>query len=198
MMRAFSFAAAFALSSAAGLGSDIAAAQAPKADADALTIPCDGLAPSAIRTVPPPLDRYVTLVCTHAGQALKPVGGASWIFDQGAMWLGAANPKGPSQDDHYTALSYKPLSPDELAALRAELGKLHPDPSVLTRNILRFAVATSWGGHKEIYLLPAPEGAGAEARTLGMECIHACRPIDKDPWFFTIVPHSVADPHGRP
>ena len=81
-----------------------------------------------------------------------------------------------------------PLSPDELAALRAELGKLHPEPSVLTRSILRFAVTTSWGGHKEIYLLPPPDGAGADAHTLGMECIHRCRPIDKDPWFFTIQP----------
>ena len=26
------------------------------------------------------------------------------------------------------------------------------------------------------------------SRTLGRECIHKCIPIDKDPWFFTIVP----------
>jgi len=104
------------------------------------------------------------------------------------MWLSAANPQGPSKNDHYTELSYKPLSPDELTALRAELAKLHPPAAVLTRSILRFAVTTSWGEHKEIYLLPAAPGAGADAHTLGMECIHGCRPIDKDPWFFTIVP----------
>ncbi|HEX4739110.1 MAG TPA: hypothetical protein VH331_16280 [Allosphingosinicella sp.] len=164
------------------------AGAATKAEADPLTIPCDGLAPSAVRTVPPPLDRYVTLVCTRSGQALKPIDGSAWVFDQGPMWLSAANARGPSKDDHYTELSYKPLSRDEITALRAELAKRGPEPSVLRRDILRFAVTTSWGAHKEIYLLPPPVGAGADARTLGMECIHACRPIDKDPWFFTIVP----------
>src|SRR5579875_2672984 len=46
---------------AAVLASGAVAAQptgaAPPPDSD-LTIPCDGLAPSAIRVVPPPLDRY--------------------------------------------------------------------------------------------------------------------------------------------
>jgi hypothetical protein len=153
-----------------------------------VTVPCEGLAQSAVRVVPTPLDQYVTLVCTLSGQALKPVGGYTWIFDQGPMWLSAANPRGPSKDNSYTELSYKPLSPEELTALRAELAKLGPDPSALTRSILRFAVTTSWGARKEIYLLPPPSGAGADAHTLGMECIHACRPIDKDPWFFEIVP----------
>jgi hypothetical protein len=104
------------------------------------------------------------------------------------MMLSAANSEGPSESDHYTDLSYKPLGSAELTGLRAELAKLHPAPEVLTRNILRFALTTSWGAQKEIYLLPPPADAGPDSRTLGMECIHACRPIDRDPWFFTIVP----------
>jgi hypothetical protein len=196
MIRALSTAAAMTMGLggvALGLGVGAtdplgAATPGPDADAAALTIPCDGLPPSAVKVVPPPLDKYVTLVCTRSGQALRPVSGYAWIFDQGAMWLGAANPRGPSRNDHYAELSYKPLSPDELTALRAELGKLHPAPSVLERTILRFAVTTSSGEHKEIYLLPAPDGAGAETHTLGMECTDGCRPIDKDPWFFTIAP----------
>jgi len=196
MTRAISVAAAVAIGlGGAGPAPDAVAAQAASAapspahaDADPLAIPCDGLPPSAVRVVPPPLDHYVTLVCTRSGQALRPVSGYSWVFDQGAIWLSATNPQAPSKGDSYTGLSYKPMSPDALAALRAELGKLRPDPSVLTRSILRFAVTTSWGEHKEIYLLPPPSGAGADARTVGMECIHACRPIDKDPWFFAIVP----------
>lgn len=158
------------------------------ADADPLTIPCDGLPPSAVRVVPPPLDHYVTLVCTRAGQALRPVNGYSWVFGQTETWLSATNPHGPSKADSYTELSYKPMSTDELAALRTGLATLHPDPSVLTRSVLRFAATTSWGARKEIYLLPPPDDASADAHTLGMECIHACRPIDKDPWFFVIVP----------
>ncbi len=163
-----------------------AAVLSQSADPD-LTIPCNRIPGAAVRVVPAPLDQYVTLVCTRAGQALKPLNGDTWVFDQGATWLGAANPKGPSETDYYTQLSYRPLTSDEATALRSELAKLHPDPSVLTRTILRFSVRTSWGGQKEIYLLPPPPGAGGEAHTLGMECIHACRPIDKDPWFFTII-----------
>jgi hypothetical protein len=111
------------------------------------------------------------------------------MFEQGGMMLSAANSEGPSESDHYTELSYKPLAPKELARLRADLASLKPAPEVLTRSILRFAVTTSWGAKKEIYLLPPPDGAGSDARTLGMECIHACRPINKDPWFFSIEPH---------
>jgi hypothetical protein len=159
----------------------------PNEIVDALTIPCDVLPGSAIRVVPSPLDQYVTLVCTSSGQALKPIK-AAWMFDQGALWPSAGKPSAPSKTDHYTALAYKPLGADELAALRAELAKLHPAPDVLTRSILRFAVNTSWGAQKELYLLPPPDAAGPDARTVGMECIHGCRPVDKDPWFFTIVP----------
>jgi len=153
-----------------------------------LTFPCANMPKSAVNSVPAPLDRYVKLVCTHGGQALEPLNGDSWMFEQGSMMLSAANEDGPAESDHYTELSYKPLSPQDLAGLRGELAKLKPAPEVLTRNILRFKVVTSWGARKEIYLLPPPEGAGPDVHTLGMECIHECRPIDKDPWFFTIVP----------
>ena len=158
----------------------------PTSAAGPLIVPCETLPPTAVRAVPSPLDQYVTLVCTRSGQALKPVNGYQWVFDQGAQWLTATNPKRPSKDDHYTAIAYKPLSPDELAALRAELAKLQPRPEVLMRPILRFSVSTSWGAEKEIYILPPSDGSDAPA--LGMECIHSCRPIETDPWFFAIVP----------
>jgi len=173
---------------AAAAGESLGQAAPTNAEAASLTIPC-ALPQDAVKAVPAPLDHYVTLVCTRGGQALKPVDGSNWVFDTGATWLSASNPKGPAQTDHYTELANKPLSQPELAALRSALSTLKPAPEVLTRNILRFAVTTSWGAHKEIYLLPPPDGAGADARTLGMECIHGCRPIDKDPWFFTIAPN---------
>ncbi len=150
-----------------------------------LFVSCDSLPSTAVRAVPSPLDKYVTLVCTRSGQALKPLDGYQWFFDQGPMMLSATNPKAPSKDDHYTALDFEPLGPAELASLRVELAKLRPNPEVLTRPILRFAVATSYGENKEIYLLPPSDGA---AHVLGMECVHRCRPIESDPWFFTIVP----------
>ena len=150
-----------------------------------LFVSCDSLPSTAIRTLPSPLDQYVTLVCTRSGQALKPVDGYQWVFDQGPMMLSATNPKAPSKDDHYTALDFKPLSVNELASLRVELAKLQPNPEVLTRPVLRFAVATSSGENKEIYILPPTNGV---AHVLGMECVHGCRPIQSDPWFFTIVP----------
>lgn len=153
-----------------------------------LTFPCERMPQSAVKVVPAPLDRYVRLVCTAGGQALEPLNGDSWMFEQGSMMLSAANAEGPSEGDHYTELSYKPLSSAELTSLRGELAKLKPSAEVLKRDILRFAVTTSWGKHKEIYLLPPTAGAGADAQTVGMECIEHCRPIDKDPWFFTIMP----------
>jgi hypothetical protein len=150
-----------------------------------LFVPCDGLPSTAVRVVPSPLDKYVTIVCTRSGQALKPLDGYKWFFDQGPMMLSATNPNAPSKDDHYTALDFEPLGPGELASLRVELAKLKPNPEVLTRSILRFAVSTSYGEKKEIYLLTPSDGV---AHVLGMECVHSCRPIESDPWFFTIVP----------
>jgi hypothetical protein len=181
----------------AGLGS--AAAQPAGAPTQQMTVlrpntpgpvvvSCDGLAPSAVKVVPAPLDRYAILICTRSGQAIGPLDGYAWMFEQGSMWLTSTNPKAPSKDDHYTEIAFKPLSPDELKSLRAELAKLNPNPDVLTRPILRFAVTTSWGAHKEVYLLPPPDGAAPDAHTLGMECLQGCRPITEDPWFFVIVP----------
>ncbi len=161
----------------------------PKPGSGPLIVSCDKLPAKAVRTVPSPLDQYVTLACTRSGQALRPVDGYSWVFDRGAvMWPSATNPSSPSKDDYYKALAVKPLSSDEVASLRAELAKLHPETAVLRRPILRFSVSTSWGEEKEIYLLPPQDGAPKGTRTLGMECIHHCRPIETDPQFFVVVP----------
>jgi hypothetical protein len=50
---------------------------------------------------------------------------------------------------------------------------------------------------KQLFLRGPPAGAPADAKVLGMECIHYCVPIDKDPWFFEVLPdapRSVAPP----
>lgn len=153
-----------------------------------LYISCDTLPPAAVRVTPSPLDHYATLICTRSGQALKPLDGFAWMFDQGPEMLIATNPHNPSASDHYTALTYRPMASDEVASLRKELAKLDPDPAVLTRPILRFDLVTSWGSHKQIYLLPPPDDAPPDTRTLGMECSHECRPVETDPWFFSVVP----------
>jgi hypothetical protein len=188
MFRAFSIAVAAVPLSAPAVAAPDTVTYRAEPSSGPLTYPCANMPESAVTSVPAPLDRYVRLVCTHGGQALEPLNGDAWMFEQGSMMLSAANADGPAESDHYTELSYKPLSPAELTALQAELAKLQPSAEILTRDILRFAVTTSWGKHKEIYLLPPTAAAGPEAHTVGMECIEHCRPIDKDPWFFTIVP----------
>jgi hypothetical protein len=191
MTRAFR--AVWIAAAAAALASPVLAAPdtvtwRPDAPPGPLTFPCANLPSDAIQVVPAPLDKYVRLICTHGGQALEPVNGDTWMFEQGSMMLSASNAEGPAESDHYTELTFKPMSSAERTSLRAELAKLKPAPEILTREILRFAVTTSWGKHKEIYLLPPTAAAGPDAQTVGMECIEHCRPIDKDPWFFTIVP----------
>ena len=148
-----------------------------------LEIACDGLPPDAVRNVPAPLDRFVTLTCTRAGQALKPIGGADWLFDIGATWLAAANPKGPSSTDHYRQIAFAPLSKAELAALRQALAAMNPDPAVLQRDILRFELKTSWGKEKQLFLLPS---VAKGENVLGFECVNGCHDLKRDGWFFVV------------
>jgi hypothetical protein len=160
----------------------------PGPDAGPLFIPCDSLPADAIKTLPPPLDQYASLVCTRSGQALKPTDGTQWVFDSGAMMLSATNPQSPSPGDHYTAIAFSPMSDADVTTLRTDMKTLNPEPDVLQRGILRFEVATSSGDHKQIYLLPPAKDAPKGAHVIGMECIHHCQPIGQDPWFFAIVP----------
>ena len=146
-------------------------------------------ASKAVRTVPSPLDQYVTLACTRSGQALRPVDGyssgirsrrrhvaernQSVVAFQGRLLQGA---RGQAPQ----------LGRGRFLAGRAS--QTARQTAVLRRPILRFSVSTSWGEEKEIYLLPPQDGAPKGTRTLGMECIHHCRPIETDPQFFVVVP----------
>ena len=160
-----------------------AAAPSVAPEQSSLEIACDSLPADAVRTVPAPLDRYVTLTCTRAGQALKPVGGAYWVFDIGSTWLAATNPKGPSPTDHYRQIAFTPLSKAELAALRQAMAAMNPDPAVLQRDMLRFTLMTSWGKEKQLFLLP-PMAKGENI--LGFECVNGCHNLKRDGWFFVV------------
>lgn len=168
-------------------GGGAAFAQAADKPADPVSRPCDTLPTDAVRSVPEPFSRYVRLSCTRSGQALGPVSGYEWFFEQGPMALLANNPKTPTTNAYYTKLEVDPLSPKEIAVLRGDLRKMSSDASILEREILRLDATMSWGGAKQIYLLLPPQNA-PQAHVLGMECVKNCRPIDQDPWFFTVVP----------
>ncbi len=182
----------------------VARAEDPKtADARPTTIgsvvvSCDSLPKDAVRAVPHPFDRFMSIDCTRSGQALRPVPGYRWQFPEGTMWLSATNPKAPSAEDHYVELAVIPMTPRGVSAVRAELHKITQEPAVFLRDIIRMDVTTSWGEHKQLFLLVPPAGAPPEARVLGMECIHYCIPIDKDPWFFTVLPDAPAGAPPKP
>jgi hypothetical protein len=182
------------ISSIAALGAtgvgDSAVGQDSPSDENALVVPCDGMPAEAATSIPGPFTPYMELVCTRSGQALKPVAGYQWVFDAGPMWLAATNPASPSRTDHYTELTLDPLEQAQVEGLRAELRKITSRQAILEMEMIRLSVETSWGAHKQIYLLLPPAGAPPDERVLGMECVDNCLPIDEDPWFFTIAPIS--------
>jgi len=104
------------------------------------------------------------------------------------MWLSSADPHGPSKSDHYLSLVTDPLSDIEVNRLRKALKTLTPNPTLSRRVFIRLDVTTSWGGKKQVYLVLPERDAPPDEVTLGMECINNCMPIDKDPWFFKVIP----------
>lgn len=173
-----------ALAAAAGGG---ALAQQAPPPARPIHVSCDTLPADAARDVPEPFARYVELSYTRSGQALGPVSGYTWMFEPGPMALLANNPKTPGEAAYYTRLEVDPLTPKEIDALRGDLRRMTTKSSILNREILRLDVSMSWRGTKQLYLL-LPLKSAPDEPLLGMECIKNCRPIDKDPWFFTVVP----------
>jgi hypothetical protein len=158
----------------------------PDASAGPVVVSCDVLPGDAVREVPPPFDQYAQLVCTRSGQALRPVSGFAWVFPQGPMWLASTSSGRPT--DHFTKLQIHPMTEVEKAALLSDLGRIADPKALAGRDILRMDVEISSGEAKQEYLLLPPPGAAPDVHVLGMECIHNCKPIDKDPWFFVVQP----------
>ena len=133
----------------------------------------------------------MALACTHNGQALKPLDGFSFIFvalNNVSMWLTSNNPE--KQDlapsTHFTKLSFATLTPEQIAAFRAEMSKAFNSPLIQQAAVYKMDEETSGGAHKQIYLLLAPEGSNAPA--LGIECVNDCVPLEAKPWAFLIAP----------
>jgi len=167
----------------------------PARGEDRLDLPCNGLPATAVNSVPVPFDRYMDLVCTHVGQALKPKPGFQFVFREGPMLLTPLNPATPQRmgrSEHFTALRVDPLSEAEAALLRSDLHSVTNNPVIDASTIIRMREETSTGAIKQIYLL-IPTGNDP---VMGMECVHDCRPIQGDPWFFTIQP--MAQDSDRP
>lgn len=158
---------------------------------DPLNLPCTALPPTAVKIVPAPFDAFMHLTCTHAGQVLLPKPGTRFVFREGPMALTALNadkPKEINEAVHFTALTVDPLNESELANLRADLHKIATNAVIDQSTIIRMREETSTGAHKQIYLLIPL--AGVKGHILGMECNHDCRPVESDPWFFSVVPDS--------
>ena len=51
---------------------------------------------------------------------------------------------------------------------------------------IRLEEELSGGGHRQVYLLIPPPGAGGHV--LGIDCINDCVPMEEHPWVFSIVP----------
>lgn len=158
----------------------------PAVAGDPFYLSCDVLPATAVRTVPPPFDSYMDLACIKTGQALCPKRGFTFMFNEASMCMGAMNPDKPLLVDktlHYTSLVSAPLSKEELRALRADLHKIANHPIIDNSQIIRMRIETSSGARKQVYLLIPTDGGAVQ----GMECVKDCKPIEEDPWFFTIV-----------
>ena len=179
----------FALMTGAALACISAMPCAAAPEPQIAIVPCETVLPAGgVKTAPAPLDAYVTLICTAHGQAMRPKDGFKWVFEQGSMWLAAANKQNPQASDHYTELVNAPMSATELADFRKDLKTIYGSPDLQKREVLRIRVTTSGGIKKQLLLMPPQKSEPADHPAVGMECIHECKPIDKDPWLFTIEP----------
>jgi hypothetical protein len=162
------------------------AQRAAAAPDDGISIPC-ALPADAVTSVPAPFDRYMALACTSSGQALKPQGGFV-ALNNISMWLTSNSPdkRDLAPSTHFTGLSLATLTPEQVAAFRAEMSKAFDSPLIRQAAVYKLDEETSGGARKQIYLLIAPEGSNAPA--LGIECVNDCVPLEQKPWAFLIVP----------
>ena len=127
----------------------------------------------------------------HAGHTLAPPPGFHWVFTNGqSMWLSSLSTHSAltERDAYFTRLENAPLSAAEVTGFKDRLKPVIANPDMLSGDVLRLAVDTSTGDHKQIYLLVTHDAAGAVLGTWGVECFDDCKPMEDPPWAFKVYP----------
>ena len=80
-------------------------------------------------------------------------------------------------------MDWMPTRPGPMKRLtfKERLRPVIGSPDMLGGDVLRLAVDTSTGDHKQIYLLVTHDAAGAVLGTWGVECFDDCKPMEDPP-----------------
>lgn len=163
------------------------------------TIPCDRLPAGAVKSVPPPFDRYMKFGCTkQLGQGLNPVDGFHWR-DPNGLGIGLSSSKqigGPDAAGHahfpfswYVALQPVPLSAQDQQALRKAFERAILPRFLDGATILEMKALTSNAEEKRIFVVVPDTRPGAPKWLVGLECNGACFTDDPDPMIFAGEPN---------
>jgi hypothetical protein len=154
-------------------------------------LPCSQAPKAAVLIVPAPFDRFMRVLCTRAGHALAPPPGFHWVFANGmSAWLSALSPRSAlvGQDAYFSRLEATPLTADQAEAIRRRVAPIVRTPDMLKGEVLRLALDTSTGEHRQEYLFVSRDASGTPTRAWGIECFHDCEPMDAQPWAFMVEP----------
>jgi hypothetical protein len=157
-------------------------------------VPCETISPDAVAAVPPPFDAYMKLVCyAPSGQSLQPPDGTHWTDGNSDFGLTAMDDRlGPNGQPRlarawYTALTPRPISAANEAALRQVLAQAVQPPFFNGARIIELDAATSAGQVKQEFIITPADLAATHGIRVLMECHEFCQGDDK-PWILGIVP----------
>lgn len=161
-------------------------------------VPCDSLPAGAVKTVPPPFDRYMLFECNAlTGQGLRPVDGYFWRNQKGtgvglssSMQVGGADASGQVRFAYswYAELTAVVMSGDEQRALHKDFAKEIYPRYLNGATILELRAKTSNGEDKRIFLIVPDPASGPPKWLLGLECNGACFTEDRQPMMFQGAP----------
>ena len=157
-------------------------------------VPCDSLPAAAVKTMPPPFDRYMAFECNAlTGQGLRSVDGFHWV-NQAGMGIGLSSSMQVCAPDAggdvafkyswYTELTAVALSGDEQRALHKDFAKEIYPRFLDGATILELKARTSNGEDKRIFLIVPDTASGPPKWLLGLECNGACFTEDRQPMMF--------------
>ena len=161
---------------------------------DGPAVGCDNPPPEAARSVPPPFNSYMRLVCRDPlGQGLQAVEGFRWTMPGGQpIGLTATSTTGGLDADglrRFPTSWYVELSPLDLSPVEQRRLKLNLRRAVRPRFLDKAAVlelrARTSNGEKKFVLFVIPDAKPEKpAWLIGLECNGTCFREDAEPLIF--------------
>jgi hypothetical protein len=164
-------------------------------------VPCDHLPAAAVKSIPPPFDRYMQFQCHIAlGQGLRSVDGFHWANRRGYGTVLSSTSTAVTTDANglkhfkfswYTKLTPVTLSAPEIGALRTSLKnaietlpRFLDEAAIDTAAYLELKALTSNGEDKRILLVVPDTKPGFPVWLAGFECNGVCFRDDPEPMGF--------------